>query len=187
LYIADDRVVKEVEDALQAEGVNVRQQQLRGALHLMMSRDAHLRGTRFESEAMLQFLNDAVERALDEGFTGLRAAGEMTWILAGAPGTEKAMEYEALMNEFYPGSHAIGMCLYHRSRMPASILHGSLHTHPCVCTDSRIHDNPYYQPPDVFFGRASERAQFDLQLQRVTASAAKKNGRRTAPRARRRR
>lgn len=109
LYIADDRSVAEVAGFLGGAGIDVRKQLSRGALVLISSKEAHLKSGRFDCEAMLALLNDAVEQALNDGFNGLRAAGEMTWILTGAPGSNEALEYEALMNEFYPKSRALGV------------------------------------------------------------------------------
>jgi hypothetical protein len=113
---------------------------------------------------MLTLLNEAIEDALNDGFTGLRAAGEMTWILADAPGTENAIEYEALMNEFYPKTRALGLCLYHRSRFSPDMLHEVLRTHPGVVVDRHLRGNPFYEPPQLFFKRCSDRERFDHRI-----------------------
>jgi len=167
LYVADDRTIPEIVNALRSEGIDVNRERKRGALDLLTSRDAHLLGGRFDCEAMLKLLNDAVDEALKDGFKGLRAAGEMTWILKDAPGTGGAIEYEALMNEFYPRSPALGLCLYHRARFEAETLREALRTHPRVVVHEHVCSNPYFEPPAMFFKRASPRACFDHQIDQL--------------------
>ncbi len=60
----------------------------------------------FNASRMIGMLGGAVEDALRDGFAGLCAAGDMTWLLDEAPGSEELAEYEALLNHFYKGSRA---------------------------------------------------------------------------------
>ena len=59
---------------------------------------------------MLRLLNDAVESALNDGFIGLRTCGDMSWLLQEPTGAEQILEYEALLNQFFRGVRAAGMC-----------------------------------------------------------------------------
>lgn len=54
----------------------------RGALVEATHDEAHLADGSFSSERMLRLLNEAMETALKDGFTGLRACGDMSWLLA---------------------------------------------------------------------------------------------------------
>jgi len=177
LYIADDRSAAEVAGFLGGAGIDVRKQLSRGALVLISSKEAHLKSGRFDCEAMLALLNDAVEQALNDGFKGLRAAGEMTWILSGAPGSNEALEYEALMNEFYPKSRALGLCLYNRSRFEPDILDDMLRTHPRVMIDQRLRKNPFFEPPRVFFKRCSVKERFDHRVSQLASESGTTRGR----------
>ena len=44
---------------------------------------------------MISMLGTAVEDALRDGFEGLCAAGDMTWLLDDAPESEEVARYEA--------------------------------------------------------------------------------------------
>jgi hypothetical protein len=172
LYVAHDRGLDEVKAALQGAGVKVGLDQQRGALMLQTADDVHLKNGRFDCDAMLGFFTDAVEQAINDGFTGLRTAGEMTWIADGAPGSERAFEHEALMNEFYRDSHALGLCQYDRLHMRPETLDEALKTHPRVLVGSRLSGNPYYEPPDMYLNRSRrspERERFDLRVSHLTA------------------
>lgn len=167
LYIADDQALNAAIDALEEAGVDVDGERARGALLLQTPHDTHLSSGRFDCDAMLGRLNDALERSLNDGFSGLRTADDMAWILEEAPGMDKAAEYEALLNEFYPDNHALGLCLYQRVQIPAPALDDALKTHPRVLLGSHLLGNPYYEPPDVYFNRSRrspERERFDLRI-----------------------
>jgi len=171
LYIAHERGLKEVTAALQGSGVEVAREQQRAALVLQTVDDVHLKNGRFDCDGMLGFFTEAVDQAINDGFTGLRTAGEMTWIADGVPGAERAFEHEALMNEFYPNSHALGLCQYDRVRMRPEVLDEALKTHPRVLVGSHLSGNPFYEPPDVYFNRSRrspERDRFDLRVSHLT-------------------
>jgi hypothetical protein len=146
LCVAEDAVLLDIVAALVELGVDAAAERQAGRLLMFPPSEAHLQGGRFDAEGMLKMLDDTVERALDEGFSGLRAAGDMSWILEGAPGTERVFEYEAMMNGFYPTSRAVGMCLYDRRLLPASALEKALHTHPVVGENGRVFANPHFDP-----------------------------------------
>ena len=50
------------------------------------------------------------------------ACGDMSWLLADPPGADELVAYEAMLNEFFVGAPACGMCQYPRGRLPAHIL-----------------------------------------------------------------
>jgi len=112
LYIADAPSATTIREHLQRAGIDVEEAERRGQLRFLTAEEAYLRGERFDPEAMLALLRRETEEALNQGFKGLRATGEMTWALRGLPGSERLSEYEALLNEFFPGSPCIGLCQY---------------------------------------------------------------------------
>jgi len=132
-------------------------EEVRGALLLLTKHDGHLKGGCFEPDKMITMLHGAVADALDAGFAGLCAAGDMSWLLDEADGSEKIAQYEARLNEFYPSSRALGLCLYNRSKLPAATLDHSLATHPHVRVDRNILlENPFYEQPAQAAARTSD-------------------------------
>lgn len=125
------------------------------ALLLVTCADAHLRGGRFDCEEMLQMLNTTLEGALDAGFTGLRTCGEMSWLLDDAPGSERVVEYEALVNQFFAQARGLGMCQYDRQRLPATLIDHGLATHSSVHIGGAHKANPFYRPPVIAIGRSA--------------------------------
>src|SRR6476469_3780487 len=108
LYVCGEQTPADFRDALRAAGIDVGRQEARGALVLLTKETGHLTGGSFNAARMISMLSTAVEDALTDGFTGLCAAGDMTWLLDDAPGSEELAEYEAVLNHFYKTHRALG-------------------------------------------------------------------------------
>src|SRR5581483_2120311 len=92
LYVCGEHSVPQFRAALRRAGVDVIAEEKRGALVLITKESGHLKGGSFDPDAMISLLHAAVKDALEAGFSGLAAAGDMNWILDEAPGTERAVE-----------------------------------------------------------------------------------------------
>jgi hypothetical protein len=154
VYVCCDQQPYEFRAALRSAGINVDAQEASGALVLQTKHDRHLEGGSFSPAKMIETLNTAVKDALDAGFTGLCTAGDMTWLLDEAPGSEKIVEYEARLNDFYSSNRALGLCQYDRNKLPAATLDLCLATHPWVRMEGPILlTNPFYELPDIAVAR----------------------------------
>src|SRR5581483_3395837 len=150
LYVCGEHDIPEFRAALYKAGINVYDEEARGAIILITKHDGHLQGGRFDPAAMIDMLNTAVADALAAGFTGLCAAGDMNWLLDEAPGSERIAEYEAQLNHFYANHKALGLCLYHREKMPAATLDHCLATHKYVRVEGPLLlTNPFYELPEL--------------------------------------
>lgn len=148
LYVCCERGLKEFRAALRRSGIKVSAEEKRGALVLLTKHEGHLKGGTFDPDGMISILQAAVEDALKDGFTGLAAAGDMSWLLDEAPGSERLAEYEARLNHFYKNHRALGLCLYNRTRLPDAALDHGLATHRYIRIEGPILlHNPFYEPP----------------------------------------
>ncbi len=164
LYICCEHDVATFRRSLKMEGIDVPAEEARGALVLLTKHDGHLKGGSFDPTAMLAMLEWAVRDALDDGFSGLCVAGDMTWLLDEAPGSEKIIEYEAALNRFFHSHRALGLCQYRRT-MPASLLDHCLATHALVRTDGPILlTNPFYEPPEQAVSRRARPQDVESKL-----------------------
>lgn len=136
--------LEEFSRALTAAGIDARAAAREGRLLLLTKDDAHLQPGYFDAEAMLHLLSARVEEALNDGYTGLRTCGDMSWLLDEAPGSEQVIDYEALLNAFFRSVRATGMCQYDASRIPAGPLHHALATHPSVVVYGQHRANPFF-------------------------------------------
>lgn len=154
LYVCGEHTPGELRTALQNAGVNVKQEEDRGALNLVTKGEAHLKDGQFNAQNMISFLHQAVKEALESGFEGLSAAGDMNWVMDGAVGTEELAEYESCLNKFYANNRALGLCQYNRKSLPPKFLDHCIATHRYIRIEGPIAlENPFYEEPSVAIGR----------------------------------
>jgi DNA-binding CsgD family transcriptional regulator len=136
-------------------------------LDVERSSDAYLRSGEFSVEDMVSFLSESVDAAIADDFDLLRAAGEMSWVLSGAPGWDDLFVYESSLNHVVEQVPAILMCLYDLKKFGADMLVEVLHTHPKVLLDSTVIDNPHYVDPMDYPPAASAAAAARYPLVKV--------------------
>ena len=136
----------------------------RGALVVATHTTAHLPDGCFDCERMLRLLNDAVESALNDGFIGLRTCGDMSWLLQEPAGAHQILEYEALLNQFFQGVRAAGMCQYDRRRLQAHLVDHALATHTSVMLEGHHKLNPFYRPPSIAMNRTAQPDQVEWKV-----------------------
>jgi signal transduction histidine kinase len=154
VYGAGVHTLELAREKLQAAGIDVAAQIEGGALLLRADRDTFLRREPFDPEEMIAFLARSVSAALAEGFTGVRTAGVMTWALDSGTRAGDLVRYEALLNDFYSGSRATGLCQYDKRAFSAELQYDVICTHPMVIHGRQLCRNHFYEaPPVVLAGR----------------------------------
>ncbi|MBF5046481.1 histidine kinase [Aggregicoccus sp. 17bor-14] len=166
-YITDEHSIDEVRHALQAHGVEVERHVARGALVFLSKREAYLREGSFNPPGMISFLGDTVREAAERGFSGFRVTGEMTWALGRECGCEDLVEYEALLNDFFPGQPALAICQYNRRRFGADLIRDVLRTHPIAILGDQVCANLFYETPAMVLGRESAERRVDWMVHQL--------------------
>jgi signal transduction histidine kinase len=155
---------RRIERALMAAGVRIGGEVDRGAVVLLTEREMWLPHGRFEPGEMMDVLRQAEQQALDDGFSGLRASWDMTWILAGRPGASRLIELEAQLNSFLSGSHTCALCRYPRSHASAELVQDVLRTHPLAVLGEQLCPNVFYEPPDMVLGDHTAEERVDWMI-----------------------
>jgi chemotaxis family two-component system sensor kinase Cph1 len=143
-YVASGTEERDVRAALRRAAVDVETYIARGALRLIPASEAYLVHGQFDPEATMRVFNDAIEQSLADGFTGFRAAAEMSWALDPNGGVDRLITYEALLRTLFANCRVVGLCLYNRRNMPLAVIDGALSTHPVVGTNGSFRSNPFY-------------------------------------------
>jgi len=73
-------------------------------------------------------------------------------------GDHICVEYEMLLNQFFRGVRAMGMCQYDAGRLPPDLVDHSLCAHSSVAIDGRHIANPHYSPALVLARRTAASA-----------------------------
>jgi signal transduction histidine kinase len=149
LYLGSPEMVRMVETALSAAGVDTADQAKRSALVLSSDR-SHLVDGRFDPDAMVDGLSSSIDQALRAGFRGLCATGDMRWELGADENFDRLLEYEARLEQVFREKPLRGICQYHRGLVPAQAVQDALITHRATYLgDVFNHDNLFYVPPEV--------------------------------------
>src|ERR1700730_4993559 len=152
IYIADDGTEAVVRDAMQAEGIDVERALATDSLVLEKKEVAYLKHGSFDPEWMFTFWADATAEAMSQGFSALRVTGETEWVLRGAPGLERWMEYESRLTHMLAHLNCFALCQYNRRLFPPELVLDIIRTHPTVIYRGVVCRNMYYVPPDELLG-----------------------------------
>lgn len=133
LYIHDGTPIERLMELLRAEGLPLEELVARGLLRVLPPTQAYLLMGSFDAHRMVAFMESAIRGAMESGYKRVFITGEMTWSLAGAPGSEQMMMYEGWLNpliEKYPGVTIV--CQYDLKRFDGPSILDALLTHPSV-------------------------------------------------------
>lgn len=167
LFVGHAGSGRRLERSLRGAGVDVDSETDRGALVVLTQREHWLPAGRFDPGAMMDSLRQTEQQALDDGFSGLRATWNMSWVLEGTPGAERLVEYEAHLNRFLDGSRTCALCRYSRETSPAVLIQDALHTHPFAVIGSQVCPNAFYEPPEMVLGDRSPDDRIDWMMAQV--------------------
>lgn len=157
-YIVDARTSPTVLDYLRDDGVDVDPYLDSGQLAILTVSESYMKGGIFDPDGMIKMLTEETDKALQEGYSALRVTGEMSWALRGLPGSERLIEYETKLNEFFPNNKALAICQYDCRVFDPEILLDILTTHPIAVIGTEIYENFYYIPTEEFLaGKAPEK------------------------------
>ncbi len=104
----------------------------------------------FIPERMLDTLRAFYEQSKKDGYSNARVSGEMSWALKGIPGSERLMEYEALINEISVAYPVTPICQYDVNKFSGAAILNVLKVHPMMIINGQIAHNPYYMQPRDF-------------------------------------
>lgn len=171
IYLVNIQSAEQLCATLVAAGIDAESLVSRGQLVIMTAKEAYLKDGEFDPDKMIALLDEETTLALEQGYAALRVTGEMTWALGGEPGTERLVEYEARLNQFFPGRKCYAMCQYDRRRFDSQMLVDIVSSHPRVLHGTEGFDNAqmYYVPPDEFLGGDRESAVLDRWLKNLSA------------------
>ncbi len=156
IYIADAHPPETILGYLRGDGVEVEPYLDSGQLAVLPAEEVYTRGGAFDPDRVMELLQSKTELALAEGYSALRATGEVAWALRGVSGSERLLEYEAKVNRLFPGSRLLGLCQYDRRLFGPSMLLDAGLTHPKALIGKELCTNTYYLHPEEFLDSVSE-------------------------------
>lgn len=132
LYLNSKPLIAGFCSYLAAEGVDVEQAVQTGALVLSADQN-HLVDGRFDVDQLMRTLETTLNKALEKGFSGLWASGDMTWEFGPEKDFSKLVEYECRLEEFMRTHPELcGICQYHVETLPAEVVRHGLQLHESI-------------------------------------------------------
>ncbi len=123
-----------------------------GQLGILTFDETYLVDGAFSPRSMLARLQAETERALQEGYSALRVAGEMIWALKEIPNRRDLVVYESEANLFFEKKPCKAICLYDQREFPPDMLLDVLQAHPTVIIGTEILNNYCYVTPSELLG-----------------------------------
>jgi len=159
VYILDVSTAEAILAYFRRDGLDVEPYLARGQMVFLTRDETYVHEGVFDPDRMIVLLQAQTDQALAEGYPGLRITGEMGWALRGLPGSERLIEYERKVNEFFPGSKCVGLCQYDWRAFGPPLLLDVLSTHPVAVVNAILYDNYYYMSPATVLGHDVSAAQ----------------------------
>ena len=157
--------VADIRCYLFAAGTDVPKEVMRGRL-VLSSDHTHLVDGQFNAGRMIKVLEQALAEALNDGYQGLFATGDISWEFGPARDFSQLLEYEWRLEEFLQAHPAFsGICQYHADLLPPEVMRQGLVTHPSLYlneTLSRL--NAHYADRGAFNLHALDMTALDETL-----------------------
>jgi MEDS: MEthanogen/methylotroph, DcmR Sensory domain len=136
---------------LAALGLDVAHETERGSLIISSGQD-HLVNGRFDADSMLKSLEEAIDGALNDGYRGLWASGDMSWEFGPQKDFKNLLEYEWRLEElFHRRSALLGICQYNGDTLPREVMRDGLESHTSIFVNETLSMvNPYYVRRPLF-------------------------------------
>jgi len=149
VYLNSEPMADAMQAYLAGAGVNVEREMERSSLILSSERGHLVNGRFFDLNGMLAGLTAALEQALEDGFAGLFATGDMSWEFGPEADFSELMEYEWKLEEFFESHPQLsGICQYHANSLPAEVMQQGLTAHPAIFVNEELSlPNPHFDHP----------------------------------------
>jgi PAS domain S-box-containing protein len=152
IYVADDGGEDTIREAMHVAGIDVESSLASKALILTTKEEAYLKHGSFDPDSMFAFWKEATGLAMSEGFTALRVSGESQWLLSGAPGLERWMEYESRLTHALAEINCLSLCQYDRRLFQPELILDVIRTHPSLIHRGKLCRNTNDLPAAEFLG-----------------------------------
>lgn len=149
-YLADTTAPGIVHSWLLEAGVELSEAGENPPLKILSAESAYCPNGHFDPRELIPTLLPRYEMAKKAGYNGQRSCGEMTWALKGIPGSDRLLEYEALLNSIVANFPHSGMCQYDARRFDGATLFKVLKLHPWMIVRGKIVQNPYHVSSEEF-------------------------------------
>jgi MEDS: MEthanogen/methylotroph, DcmR Sensory domain len=171
LYLNSPVMVAGIRCYLAAAGVDIVQALEKTSL-VLSSDQGHLINGHFDIDRMMHTLEDELDQALNDGYEGLWATGDMSWEFGPQKDFSRLLEYEWRLEEFFRKHPALGgICQYHADTLPREVLRQGLIAHPLIFVNETLSQiNPQYFRGELYSAQARMNPELESMINRLCNS-----------------
>ncbi len=151
-YFADDETSDDVLKFLMSMNVCASEAELK-YINLSEAEKTYCPKGIFSPDEMLNTLRAYYDQSKREGYRLCRVSGEMSWALRAIPGSDRLMEYEALVNNVLETHPVTAICQYDANEFDGETILRCLEVHPYMIIRGQVVHNPFYMKPEEFIER----------------------------------
>jgi hypothetical protein len=161
LYLNSPPLVAGIRSYLAAKNMDVANEIAKA--RLVLSSEPTSPGNNFNIDRMLSKLEDALDQALNDGYKGLWATGDITWEFGAEKDFTRLVEYEWRLEElFRKRPELCGICQYHRDTLPREVMRqGLLMHHTIFINETLSRVNPHYTQSGLSTERRATNPELD--------------------------
>ncbi len=172
LYFTDEQPTAPVITRLEASGIDARRHIAQRRLSVATSRESYLASGSFDPDACIRGWLDTAERAILDGYSGIRVGGDLGWATRDVPGAEHLLDYERrIQSEVFQSGLVTGMCEVDCRLFDDAAVEQLLGLHPdgvvradFSLDDGALHVLPTSDPPGArIFGEIDVRTAGDFE------------------------
>lgn len=165
IYITGDAdtffVLQQIKALSKGDGVS-------GELVMLDKSEVYSKDGKFNPDKLISKIISLVETARHDGYTALSITGEISWVLDYDDGEALIIEYEWKLNEYIFNKYPVSaLCRYNITKFSDEMIKNIIQVHPIIVWDFRIHENPYYIPPEGFKNNTIAKCQVDSWLKNI--------------------
>mgnify|MGYP000869579252 FL=1 len=122
----------------------------------------------FAPDKLIETIKSLAESSLRDGYQSLAITGELSWLINYDDAEDLIVEYEWKIHEsvfdHYPVS---ALCRYNIGKFSDDLILNIIQLHPIILWQNKIHENPYYIPPEGFRTNSIAKHQVKLWLENI--------------------
>src|SRR3989441_10558220 len=144
-------------EQLRSAGIDVATAQRRRQLEVATPQETYLRGGRFNKDAMLALIQEALKTGTTLGFPLTRLIAHAETVVEDWSSVNEWIEYETRLNDVLPSYDDPVVGTYDANLLNGTIAVDILRTHPVAIIGGLLCENPFFVPPLEFLRQVLER------------------------------
>ena len=145
-------------EQLRGAGIDVAEAQRRRQLDVATPEETYLRGGRFNKDAMLALIQEALKTGTTLGFPLTRLIAHAETVVEDWSSVNEWIEYETRLNDVLPSYDDPVVGTYDANLLNGTIAVDILRTHPVAIIGGRLYENPFFMPPREFLREVMQRS-----------------------------